>query len=140
MENEGKEEGSACVSRAVVGVPPSTSSPDTQTEYCREKAQEIAKWGLVFLYYNSAKSCFVNKIFAAKERKEHIDKNLCCLFFCDLCDLLWQFIFACGVSRAGPFALLGGYYPSRSASRQSHRVAVSRSDLRKAWERLNAEG
>ena len=81
MENEGKEEGSACVSRAVVGVPPSTSSPDTQTEYCREKAQEIAKWGLVFLYYNSAKSCFVNKIFAAKERKEHIDKNLCCLFF-----------------------------------------------------------
>jgi hypothetical protein len=33
------------------------------------------------LYYNSAKSCFFNKIFAAKERKEHIDKNLCCLFF-----------------------------------------------------------
>jgi len=85
MENEGKEEGSACVSRAVVGVPPSTSSPDTQTEYCREKAQEIAKWGLVFLYYNSAKSCFVNKIFAAKERKEHIDKNLCCLFFAIFC-------------------------------------------------------
>jgi len=34
-----------------------------------------------FLYYNSAKSCFFNKLFAAKERKEHIDRNLCSSFF-----------------------------------------------------------
>ena len=30
---------------------------------------------------NSVESCNSNKIFATKERKEHIDKSLCCCFF-----------------------------------------------------------
>jgi uncharacterized BrkB/YihY/UPF0761 family membrane protein len=42
--------------------------------------------------YNGAKSGFLNKIFAAKERKEHMDKNLCCLFFAIFAIFCGQFI------------------------------------------------
>jgi hypothetical protein len=47
------------------------------------------------LYSNSEESGNSNKILAAKERKERRDKSLRS-FFCDLCDLLRQFIFGCG--------------------------------------------
>ena len=47
----------------------------------KAKVMKIAGYRSPLLQCNSSKSCFFNKIFAAKERKEHIDKSLCSLFF-----------------------------------------------------------
>jgi len=60
----------------------------------------------VLCNYNSAKSCFLNKIFAAKERKEPIDKNLCCFFFALFALFCGQFIFGCGCSALGSLCSL----------------------------------
>jgi len=62
---------------------------------------------LASLQCYSQESCNSNKIFAAKERKDRKDKDLCPFFFAIYAFFCGQFVFGCGSAalRLGDFAL-----------------------------------
>jgi hypothetical protein len=87
------------------------------------------------LYCNSVKSCNSNKILAAKERKEHKEKNLCCFFFAIFVFFCGQFFFGCGSVALGSFAANSTLVAAMSryalAPLRLSSVCLPRQDLRR---------
>jgi hypothetical protein len=55
---------------------------------------------------NKVESCNSKKIPAAKERKGHRDKILCCFFFAIFAIFCGQFVFGCGSAQLCSFAVI----------------------------------
>jgi len=77
----------------------------------KQKAEMACR--LASLQCYSQESCNSNKIFAAKERKDRKDKDLCPFFFAIYAFFCGQFVFGCGSAalRLGDFALKNLFYP-----------------------------
>ncbi len=93
------------IMNGVQGLP---GTAEANTESSRENAQKVAKWGFHFCDTIVQNHSFPGR-FLPQRNAKNAEIRAYVVFLCDLCDLSWQFIFGCGVNRAGPFAPFRGH-------------------------------